>query len=1371
MRNGPDPTLIVERYVRRLPDTPHAANPPAPQDFKPTISRLPETLRDFRETPAWVLLAEPGAGKTTAFEQEADQSGGKYLRIAEFIELDEEADWRDKVLFLDGLDEVRAGSGDSTLLKIRNKLNKLGKPPFRIACRAADWYGETDRKNVYPDGELTVLLLEPLSEDSILDLLRENHEIAEPAAFVQEAKNRRIDGLLNNPQMLELLAKAVQGEQWPATRQKTYELACTKMADENNPFYQVKQLSTPVSVESRLQAAGQLCAVLLLANQSGVAPLPVDASAGFPDLRDFSPPDQPAALQALGSTLFRPRNAQHLAPAHRTIAEFLAARWLSQQIENKSLPVRRVLNLLLGTDGKTVADLRGLYAWLATLSLTVRARLIQADPFTVLVYGDAAPFSTGEKRQLLQGLQRNAAQFPDFFWQTNNTYAFSALADKGLLPDFRQVLTDRHQETQDVILCVLKTLAESRAFPEFAELAEPVFCLVVAPTFSWRVVALQAWLNLGGSNQQAQKLLDDIVAGELSDSGNGLQNFLLEKLYPSYISPEALLNYLSPMPQNNWIFDFVWSRFSPPRDHLPILLDQLALRKTTSSHPSPSKQVISNLLLQAIEQHGDSISNDRLFQWLGVGLGENGLSFLGSDAKQYIQNWLEQRPNRYKALLAVCYQKYEDSTEAGICLYGYKSHLYQAKVPDDLGGWHLEQVAQTRNEALINEHLLGAIDSLRQNREKGLSQQSLEDWGKQHPAYQNLLYSLQEGMAQWQLDIQQEQEQQYQALKQERAEQRRINSQTLNAEIADIRSGRLDDRLHELANQMGYIPAIGLTSTERFERSYENGAEILAAAETGFRACVRREDLPDVAEIIVLSTQQREHLVSRPCLIGMDLLWQDGESVVAGLPDGVLRKMLAFRLADGTGENPNWFTYLAVHRPELMAEVLVPYAKAMLSAGRIVYGLHPLAHDTRYQAVAKLAAPDLLRAFPLQAKSGQQEYLSVLLLAAYAIPEFRAIVVDKVACPEMDELQKVHWLAVSVLLNPSDNQAACWEYVEDSPERIASLSAFFSYERFRERFFELPPDFLAKFIEIKLPKTKPEPSNTPSGVRLGIQNGLDLRMIVARLGAQATPEAGQEIERLLGLSNLPSQLRGHLEAAQSAWQNAYREREFHFATCQKIAQILTNQAPTSSGDLKALALDYLDDIAEKIRFSKPNHYRQFWSLDRTVKKSEQCKQADKRNSQSEDDCRDVFLGLLEDKFSRLGIGCDKERYYVQDKRADICLTYQNRFEVPVEIKGEWHDQVWTAAEGQLVKQYTIDPNADGFGIYLVFWFGGRWLEKSPEGEKPTNPQELQERLEAQLSTELRKKISVFVLDVTPPHGPQKDAPKASNCKETPCVSS
>ena len=74
-------------------------------------------LEESRSKRAYVLSGDPGAGKTKAFETEAEADSGRSRLVTarRFIErsLDNHPEWRGKTLFVDGLDEVRAGRPDA----------------------------------------------------------------------------------------------------------------------------------------------------------------------------------------------------------------------------------------------------------------------------------------------------------------------------------------------------------------------------------------------------------------------------------------------------------------------------------------------------------------------------------------------------------------------------------------------------------------------------------------------------------------------------------------------------------------------------------------------------------------------------------------------------------------------------------------------------------------------------------------------------------------------------------------------------------------------------------------------------------------------------------------------------------------------------------------------------------------------------------------------------------------------------------------------------------------------------------------------------------------------------------------------------------
>jgi hypothetical protein len=121
----------------------------------------------------------------------------------------------------------------------------------------------------------------------------------------------------------------------------------------------------------------------------------------------------------------------------------------------------------------------------------------------------------------------------------------------------------------------------------------------------------------------------------------------------------------------------------------------------------------------------------------------------------------------------------------------------------------------------------------------------------------------------------------------------------------------------------------------------------------------------------------------------------------------------------------------------------------------------------------------------------------------------------------------------------------------------------------------------------------------------------------------------------------------------------------------------------------------------------------------------------------------------------MGILCAPEGHLANHKRTDIQCTSEELM-LPIEIKGQWHPKLWTAAETQLDRQYASDWRAEKFGIYLALWFGRSVAEKKrpkapPKGiASPNTADEMKAALASALPAALQGKIAVVVLDLTDP---------------------
>ena len=448
---------------------------------------------------------------------------------------------------------MRAGAADgqTPFGRIRARLEALGRPAFRLSCREAYWFGAIDRANLEclsRDGKVTVLRLDRLSEANIREILRQRPDIADADAFMHEARSRGIGGLLANPKSLEMLADAVAGGVWPESRMETFELACRKLVREHHPGHRIATLQFD-DVSVLLDAAGWLCAVMLLAGNAGYTRNP--AAAGdreYPGLEQFPGNNRDLLQHVIGTRLFSAPSgsAPHglAAPVHRENAEFLAARCLASVIDD-GLPAGRILSLITGHDGVVVSELQGLAAWLAAHSKTARWDLIARDPLGTVLHGDVRGFSTDEKRRVLDGVNRAAKSHPriagKLLFDHRLRHLVPRLGDL-VTPDmadsFRRILTGpaRDDGRQSLVFMLLVSFKHCDVIPGFADLV-----LDIVRDDTWehgvRTAALDVLIRHGrdadGPAVDLRALLAEIDSETISDPDDDLLGSLLAKLYPA----------------------------------------------------------------------------------------------------------------------------------------------------------------------------------------------------------------------------------------------------------------------------------------------------------------------------------------------------------------------------------------------------------------------------------------------------------------------------------------------------------------------------------------------------------------------------------------------------------------------------------------------------------------------------------------------------------------------------------------------------------------------------------------------------------------------------------------------------------------------
>jgi hypothetical protein len=314
-------------------------------------------------------------------------------------------------------------------------------------------------------------------------------------------------------------------------------------------------------------------------------------------------------------------------------------------------------------------------------------------------------------------------------------------------------------------------------------------------------------------------------------------------------------------------------------------------------------------------------------------------------------------------------------------------------------------------------------------------------------------------------------------------------------------------------------------------------------------------------------------------------------------------------------------------------------------------------------------------------------------------------------------------------------------------ERVNHLSGFL-YEGWHSS--DLPLSFKPSTIEllIKLiaPLATPPWQHKAGFVTKAMHDGDFVHDLINRLSNNPAQEITQIFDRLL----LKERLSGWfltLKNAQQRYLFNRREAEFRHPTPNEVFDTLQQIKPANVADLSAMVLDFLDKMQLEMHKTAFNDYKNYWNDDSHSRLT---------TPKVENSCARYLAKQLKDYLSEFDVEVNSESLAPDDNRTDIRLTYHQggkRLNLPVEIKRSFHEKLWSAINEQLIKLYTIEPDTQGRGVYLVLWFGAESkfnVTATDGGNKPKTAAELQTRLVSTMTPEQQKLIDVFVLDVSKP---------------------
>ena len=238
------------------------------------------------------------------------------------------------------------------------------------------------------------------------------------------------------------------------------------------------------------------------------------------------------------------------------------------------------------------------------------------------------------------------------------------------------------------------------------------------------------------------------------------------------------------------------------------------------------------------------------------------------------------------------------------------------------------------------------------------------------------------------------------------------------------------------------------------------------------------------------------------------------------------------------------------------------------------------------------------------------------------------------------------------------------------------------------------------------------------------------------IASRPKPEATEALQKLIA-DHAPSYV-NTLKHALALQRRARRDFEYAAPAIDELRAVMTEGLPETVDDMRAYFADRIERLQEQIRGSNTDMWEAYWTA--------------AGKPRGENFCRNRMIEHISGQLPQ-SIRFEPEMHMPGQTRADIAAI-RNTIGLPVEIKGQWHREVWNAASDQLDIKYARDWHAEGRGVYIVLWFGNvpkKQLPRHPDGlQRPETPEALCRMLIDRLPEARRAWIDVFVVDLSRP---------------------
>lgn len=1310
-----------------------------------------------------VVLAEPGGGKTELMGSLAKQLGISAVTANVFGHVG--ADVENCPIVIDAFDELAKVDQSGVHRLFANAIN--AKPTrVIISSRSSEWDNATTNtfKEFFTFTPLVVRLCEfnEAEQQAIFD----HHVPGEDfTAFQSEVARFDLGTLLPNPQFLKLFADAyIESERHFTDKQSIFAQAVERLAKEANP--KVARSKQALSIIQKVEIAAEVFTKLLLSGAEGICTSEATENRMYPLLASLFTGGT-AADSILATRLFKPGDSadQHR-PVHKIVAEYCAAKYLTKRITDPadSLTLPKCLPII--APNSTVRDeLRGLLGWLAALgNKPIEESAIKLDPYAVLANGDPSQLEQSSKRLLINRLKDIEDKDPYFrrgdFWRR---FSVAGFFTQDVVEEIKPLLvTGSDGHLRDLIL---ELLAGSSAI---GQLRDNLRQLVITPSenANTRTLANRCLLDIASDDHRSDLT---VLISEASNTSLRIAAETIETLGPETFECAYLADFfqvcanLYPCHQEldeRTIGEryFVKS-FIAGLDLATIewllneLTKNLACNCGKESYWCDCRNGISKIVGSMLDRYFElatpPFDAKRVWQWVG------NLNFHDSrTAKQSIAvKVIQEDDDLRQGIIAYVFGELTDCgqifktkihisdchSHSGLYFHAddYKFIVDLAFETDKLDLW---ASFMARHQPYRNKEERGPDDLRRYMREQA----------REKPLF------MQEWVRSNRKEAQFKRKHGIQQFKHKRKVKRRSLQQD-NNRVANIKYVQENRELVEGGrhwNCLVHFAELVLMSPDKIEREF--GDETLVR--NALRNCLDfiASQVPDLLKLAELQCASQslysEKILYAACLEIMR---------VKGNLEEVDRRLLK---ALRTNIHMGYSAVSKKERDALESEVdrliftdaasaenfIRLYVEPQLAQPRCN---HPELWLLRSQEVfshlraslsiewlkyfRELAVGPLDTLFEIAAQYGNRDDLKEIIAERCA--EIMSVW-PNLTENEDNEKKRTFWL-VRAWYFLNDAPDAYWDWLKANRDTVLIF-----YERSRRmnhrdnpywpRLTSSKVEAILKAFIDKCPKVD-LPSNWGTESPKEENEYRFLTDVIWSFSSDDPDNAIPVLNRLLADPRF-ADLHNDLKSIRAGQVRKKALRDFEPPTPQEIVNRLDRDTVVTVEGLRQLVIQELQDFQEVIDGGEFN------SADRFYEKGERLDEV--RSTE-------IIAERLNLRLEPQGISVTLEHQLKGAKRSDFTATKMiggKRRLLVTEVKGQWHDELYTAASTQLHERYSIHPDAEQQGIFLAIWFGGAEKVAGRKKHSIGSSQELKRSIEVTLPPELTGLIDVFVLDVSKP---------------------